>query len=173
MAASPATCPHGMLLACRLAKAEWFALLCFPSVSEKKALFICLGAWRSAAHQSYPSTNVPDATAFFRHVNHVSRGSWDPCSVLMLLVLMGQIDAQTGGVFSFFHVFLFFFSPACKLPATLRPGTQSGFLRDSLVYLLLWSLICWDFDGDWVVHKAFINVYLMWESKYSRQEIYI
>lgn len=162
MAALPATCPHGMLLACRLAKAEWFALLCFPSVSEKKALFICLGAWRSAAHQSYPSTNIPDAAAFFRHVNHVSRGSWDPCSVLMLLVLIGQIDAQKG-VFSVSFMFFFclFFSPAWKLPATLRPGTLSEFLWDSLVYLLLWSLICWDFDGDWVVHKAFINVYLM------------
>lgn len=109
MAALPATCPHGMLLTCRLAKAEWFALLCFPSVSEKKALFICLGAWRSAAHQSYPSTSVPDATAFFRHVNHVSRGSSDPCSVLML-VLIRQSDAQKGGFSVSFMFFGFFFA---------------------------------------------------------------
>lgn len=67
------------------------------------------------------------------------------------------------GVFQFLLMASFFFSFFFRLHellATFRPGTLSAFLWNFLVYLLLWSLICY-FDRAWVVYKATINVYLM------------
>lgn len=110
MAAFPATYPPGRLFAAGCLKQSH--LLCF-------ALYV--SGFQTQPRASASSFHKPACSHSFLHGNHLSRGSRDPTSVPILLVLLRQIDAQKGGVHSLF-MFVFFvclvFSAVRKLSAT-------------------------------------------------------